>query len=379
MSLRRSSCARTDIGFYDFVVRRAPRGHRRAVPEAHEFFDERVWDAMMILPEHEERLEATPRRIMPADVELMSPCLGKGASSTAYLCRLRFARAQTFVVKVPNPVARGVTEYVSDEQPGALPRSVSNRTISSFVEYERELRTMERLLEPDEYAVQRAAGIRMMMTSAEVRRLFLAREALRLHRGYAHIHRVVHVEYHNYGGCGYPMFFSEPCDGTLEALAAASPQTYPDSDAPTWRELARQTVCGFDYMVSRRVGNMDIHCGNIFYKQRGPRTYHYVLADFGGCVFDLDAVSPWTGRTDTTRLRCSLLCLCDEVLNYPFRDAVVEGLKEPYASVIRPLLDESAFVHGCSDAQAKQLYDDLVRVIAPEPMMTARSAVGFAD
>ena len=201
-----------------------------------------------------------------------------------------------------------------------------------------------------------------MMTSAEVRRLFLAREALRLHRGYAHIHRVVHVEYGE-RGCGYPMFFSEPCDGTLEALAAASPQTYPDSDAPTWRELARQTVCGFDYMVSRRVGNMDIHCGNIFYKQRGPRTYHYVLADFGGCVFDLDAVSPWTGRTDTTRLRCSLLCLCDEVLNYPFRDAVVEGLKEPYASVIRPLLDESAFVHGCSGAQAKQLYDDLVRVV----------------
>ena len=43
--------------------------------------------------------------------------------------------------------------------------------------------------------------------------------------------------------------------------------------------------------------------------------------------------------------------------------AAKEGLKEPYASVIRPLLDESAFVHGCSGAQAKQLYDDLVRVV----------------
>ena len=58
----------------------------------------------MILPERDERLEATPRRIRPADVELMSPCLGKGSSSAAYLCRLRFAPAQTFVVKVPNPV-----------------------------------------------------------------------------------------------------------------------------------------------------------------------------------------------------------------------------------------------------------------------------------
>ena len=170
MSLR--SCALTDIGFYDFAVRRAPRGHRRAVPEAHEFFDERVWDAttMMIRSEREEqRLEATPRRIRPADVELMSPCLGKGGSSTAYLCRLRFAPAQTFVVKVPNPVASGATEYVSDEQPGALPaswRGVSDRTIS-FAEYERELRTMEWLLEPDEY-VQLAAGL---MTSADVRRL----------------------------------------------------------------------------------------------------------------------------------------------------------------------------------------------------------------
>ena len=122
---------------------------------------------------------------------------------------------------------------------------------------------------------------------------------------------------------------------------------------PTWRELARQTVCGFDYMVSRLVGNMDIHCGNIFYKQSGPHTYHYVIADFGRCIYDLDAANPWTGRNDT-RLRCSLLCLCDDVLNYPFHiHDDVEGLKEPYVSAMRPLLDESAFVRACSGARAK--------------------------
>jgi hypothetical protein len=227
------------------------------------------------------------------------------------------------VVKVPNAVA--VVR-------GALPAywRVADPTI--FGEYERELRTMERLLEPDD----------------EQRR----------HPGYAHIHRVlVHVEC-SIMDCGYPMLFSEPCDGTLEALAAR-PRMYPDSDAPTWRELARQTLSGFDYMLSRRIGNVDIHCGNVFYKKRGPRTYHYVLADFGGvCVFDLGAANnPWTN----TRLRCSLLCLCDEVLNYPLR-IHNRDVGEPYASVMRPLLDEAAFVHGCSDARAQQLYDDLVGV-----------------
>ena len=101
MSLRSGGCARTDIDFYDFAVRR-PIGPTRAVPKAHEFFDERVRDAMMISAE---RLEAILRRITPADVELMSPCLGKGMSSTEYLCSLLFAPAQTFVAKVPNPVA----------------------------------------------------------------------------------------------------------------------------------------------------------------------------------------------------------------------------------------------------------------------------------
>ena len=106
-----------------------------------------------------------------------------------------------------------------------------------------------------------------------------------------------------------------------------------------------------------------------FYKQRGPHTYHYVIADFGRCIYDLDAANPWTGRNDT-RLRCSLLCLCDDVLNYPFRvHEDVEGLKEPYVSVMRPLLDESAFVRSCSGTRAKELYDDLVRVVAPGPMI----------
>ena len=367
MSLR---CPRTDIGLYDFTIRR-PRAPPRAVPEAHELFDQRVWDA--IRPERtrdDARLEATLHRITPDDVELMGARLGNGRTSTAYLCRLKFAPAQTLVVKVPNPVVAGITEYVSDERPGTLPArwQVLNQHI--FTEYEEELRTMERLLEPDEYVqrVQRSRADGQSLTRAEVRRFFLAREALRMHRGYAHIHHIVHVEYGR--ACGYPMFFSDPCDGTVESLTEKN--TYPDSDAPAWRELVRQTLCGFDYIVSRQIISTDIHDGNIYYKQRGPEAYHYVIGDFGGFTYQLDAASPWTGNNNM-RIRQALHCMCRYALHWPFRREP-EKLKAPYRSAMTPMLDPVGFIDLCSGMRAKKLYDELIQVAAPEPMVNAPAA-----
>ena len=366
MSLRHCCGPRTDIGFYDFAVVRQ-RAPTRTVPEVHEFFDERVSDA--IRTDDDARLEATPRHITPADVELTSHRLGNGKTSSAYLCRLRFAPRQTFVVKVPNSVAEKVTEYVSDERPGVLPSSLRVDNPRVFDEYKQELHTMERLLEPDDYVKHMRLLGRNSLTHAEVRRFFLEREALRMHKGYAHIHHIVHVEYGLQSG--YPMFFSDPCDGTVKSLRETG--TYPDSDAPAWRELARQTLCGFDYMLSRRVMNTDLHDANIFYKRRGSHAYQYVIGDFGGFLYELDAVNPWTGHNNI-QVRYGLYDLCQNVLNRPFHFKW-KALKEPYRTVMTPLLGPVGFVENGNGIRAKQLYDEFVQVAAPEPMVAAPAPV----
>ena len=360
MSLRHCCGPRTDIGFYDFAVVRQ-RAPTRTVPEVHEFFDERVSDAIRT---DDARLEATPRHITPADVELTSHRLGNGVVSSAYLCRLRFAPRQTFVVKVPNSVVRGITEYVSDERPGALPSSLQVDDPRIFAEYEQELHTMERLLEPRDYVEHMRLG-RHSLTHAEVRRFFLAQEALRMHSGYGHIHHIVHVE--REGVCGYPMFFSDPCDGIVESLRKAG--TYPDSDAHAWRELARQTLCGFDYMLSRRVIHTDLHDANIFYKRRGSDAYHYVIGDFGGPMPELRAANPWTGHNGV-EIRVGLYQLCQHVLNLPFRGKP-EALKAPYQAAMLPLFDQITLMELSDGMQAKRLYDELVRVAAPELRVVA--------
>jgi serine/threonine protein kinase len=195
----------------------------------------------------------TPVPVQPSEVRL-DALLGSGAYGAAYCCTVFDV---PLVVKVPLGVP-----VVGDHLP-------TRARIDEYArdDFAQELRNAERLLEPLNYR-----GARRIQPS-DARALHAEMLQMRAHRGYDHVHRLIHGELST---GAYPMLFSEPCDGTLWEKRRARSAPLWTTDAPEWQALARQLLSAFDYTRTRGLYHLDIKPDNVFYI--GSR---YMLADFG--------------------------------------------------------------------------------------------------
>jgi serine/threonine protein kinase len=257
-------------------------------------------------------LYRTPLVVLPAEVRL-GRLLGRGAYGVAYRCTVFEV---SLVVKVPLDV-----QVMGDRLPTRA--SVDECARNDFAQ---ELRNAERLLEPLNYR-----GARLISPS-NARALHDEMLQMRAHRGYNHIHRIVHGEING----AYPMLFSEPCEGTLWEKRSAHNAPLWTTDAPEWQALARQLLSAFDYTRTRGLYHLDIKPNNVFYI--GPR---YMLADFGRMTSSSEMM-PRSARmlVDTllVSLGDNLRYECTRIVPDPPFDAPLQQIAQRKGSVTDALM-----------------------------------------
>ena len=110
---------------------------------------------------------------------------------------------------------------------------------------------------------------------------------MQAHPGFQHAHRILRVELADER---LPMLFSERCDTTAHTLSRQ--RLYPNCTSRAWRDMARQILLGFDYLLWRGVVHTDLHSDNMYGTLRADGTYHYHVADYNNCmVMEMDPSS----------------------------------------------------------------------------------------
>ena len=292
-----SVCPRTQLGIQTLALSR-DYSEAEATDEQleqDEEDNERAWNVSSALhPDALNLLQRAPRltvnhiRFLPSSVVVNLPALGEGSFGAAYRCVV--SEQYEWVVKVPYGISPVVA--LSDGElvlPSTLDLSCrwcgSKRT---FDDFRKEAEVAEFLTEPHAYVQQllheRRHDTPVHFTRDRVRELHAEMAAIRAHPGYAHIHKLVHLEVVQSWKTPYPMIFSEPCDGTLQAYVRAS-YPFSDTNAPAWRTMLRQLIAAVEFMYWRGFVHLDIHPGNIFLVAPPPGEPIFCkLADFGICA-----------------------------------------------------------------------------------------------
>ena len=216
--------------------------------------------------------------VRPEDVRVDPVELGVGEYDTAFKCQVW--GSYDCVVKIPNnnvlkdwhPTStrlkqRGAAEYVP-----LLSVATYSITPAFCSGFETEFRVAKRLFEPfpsssGQHAIE------------EARHMALVYSRKQAHPGFPHAHRILRVELEDER---LPMLFSERCDTTAHTLSRQ--RLYPNCASRAWRDMARQILLGFDYLLWRGVVHLDLHSDNMYGTRRADGTYHYHVADYNHCM-----------------------------------------------------------------------------------------------
>ena len=224
-------------------------------------------DSEAVVPFHDAHLAAVVR---PEDVRVDPVELGVGDYDRAFKCRVW--GSYDCVVKIPNnnlqadwhPTSirlklRGAVEYVP-----LLSVATYSNTPAFCSGFETELQVAKRLFEPFPSSSRQHF---LFLTIEEARHMALAYSHMQAHPGFQHAHRILRVELADER---LPMLFSERCDTTAHTLSRQ--RLYPNCASLAWRDMARQILLGFDYLLWRGVVHLDLHSDNMYGTRRADGT-----------------------------------------------------------------------------------------------------------
>ena len=211
--------------------------------------------------------------VRPEHVRVHPVPLGVGATGTAFRCRVW--GSYECVIKLNNQNLR--PEAPGRKQPDAYVPLLSVAVPSDHEPalsspFHCELKVAKRLFEPFPFAGA-------YLTVDQGRQMALAYAQMQAHPGFHHAHRILRVEL---ASEGLPMLFSEACDTTAHALARLG--QYPSCASFAWKDMARQIILGFEYLLSRGVIHKDLHGNNMYATRSAHGSYHYQVADYDNCA-----------------------------------------------------------------------------------------------